>query len=122
MLLLITPAIAHTTNEGSYKYGYSDGFYGYDSCSIGGTDNCDFPDNNAAIKDCYIEARDLSIHETVTNSTACFDGYVDGRKHWCQSDLKDCGQFTLGGMFPGYLISGKNYINKPNSSIYPSGP
>jgi len=58
VLVLVGSAIvgtqqARATNEGSYKYGYATGFDDYDICSTAGTDNCDFPNNTAAVKDCY---------------------------------------------------------------------
>jgi hypothetical protein len=61
-------------------------------------------------------------HE-VTNSTACIDGYIQGWQHWCKSDLKDCGQFTMEGRLPGALISGHNlYHTAPCSNYIRLGP
>jgi hypothetical protein len=48
------------------------------------------------------------VNHEITNSTACIDGYIQGWQHWCKSDLKDCGQFTMEGRLPGALISGHN--------------
>jgi hypothetical protein len=48
------------------------------------------------------------VNHEVTNSTACIEGYIQGWQHWCKSDLKDCGQFTMDGRLPGALISGHN--------------
>ena len=54
LLLLVTPAIAHATNEGSYKFGFSVGFSGYNHCFDNGADalDCSPPDNDASLQVC----------------------------------------------------------------------
>ena len=41
---------------------------------------------------------------TVTNQTACTDGYINGWKHWCRSDTKTCAWMTTGDILPGHLL------------------
>jgi len=76
LLLLVTPAIAPSTNEGSYKFRFSVGF---NDCFDNDALDCGPPNNGAPLRVC-------NVNNPVTNSTAC-------RK----SDLKDCGQFTMEG-------------------------
>ena len=106
LLLLVTPAIAHATNEGSYKFGFSVGFSDYNHCFDNDADalDCSPPDNDAPLQVCV----NNPVNHEVTNSTACIDGYVQGWQHWCKSDAKDCVDFMLSGRFPGALIYGKN--------------
>jgi hypothetical protein len=99
LLLLVTPAIAHATNEGSYRFGYSAGYDDYHNCFIG---DCSPPSNDEALGICIVG------NQAVTNSTACLDGYIQGWQHWCKSDTKDCVEYMLEGRLPGALISGHN--------------
>jgi hypothetical protein len=46
----------------------------------------------------------------VTNMTACLDGYMDGWKHWCKTDTKDCADYISNGIFPGSRINTTNSI------------
>jgi hypothetical protein len=64
-LLLVTPAIAHATNEGSYRFGYSAGYDDYHNCFIG---DCSPSSNDEALGKCVVG------NQAVTNSTACLDG------------------------------------------------
>jgi hypothetical protein len=66
--------------------------------------DCSPPDNDAPLQVCV----NNPVNHEVTNSTACIDGYTQGWQHWCSSDLKDCGQFTMEGRLPAALISGHN--------------
>ncbi|MGC1931023.1 MAG: hypothetical protein WA667_18795 [Candidatus Nitrosopolaris sp.] len=96
---------AYVTNEGSYKYGFKVGFSDYQCAS---TDfDCDSPYNDNAIHRCYIGANDTGWPTppyaqglVVTNVTACIDGYVNGWKHWCNTNAKDCAFWTTKGVFP----------------------
>jgi hypothetical protein len=54
---------------------------------------------------CKIKA---NIPWTVTNSTVCLHGYLDGWKKWCTSDT--CARWVIGGVFPGHLVSARDYM------------
>jgi hypothetical protein len=51
-----------------------------------------------AVTECYISGN-------VTNSTACTDGYVNGWKHWCTHNAKECSQVVVANVLPGSLIT-----------------
>jgi hypothetical protein len=58
--------------------------------------------------------------EKVTNSTACMDGYVNGFKHWCQQNAKDCVDIVTkcgnGGCAPSiYINENKTAIKEASS-------
>ena len=128
LLLLVTPAIADATNEGSYKFGFSVGFSDYNHCFDNDADalDCSPPDNDTPLQVCV----NNPVNHEVTNSTACIDGYVQGWQHWCKSDAKDCVDFMLSGHFPGALIYGKNvyrgtdgnYVKLPGIPTIPPRP
>jgi hypothetical protein len=128
LLLLVTPVIAHATNERSYKFGFSVGFSDYNHCFDNDADalDCSPPDSSNPLAICVGNPN----NQAVTNSTACIDGYVQGWQHWCKSDTKDCVDFMLSGHFPGGLIYGKNvyhgtdgnYIKLPGILHIPARP
>jgi hypothetical protein len=91
--------IAHATNEGSYRFGYSAGHDDYYNCFIG---DCSPPEPNEVGGICVVG------NQAVTNSTACVDGYVQGWQHWCKSDTKDCVEYMMEGRLPGAIISAHN--------------
>jgi hypothetical protein len=91
------PKAVYTTNEGSYKWGYSGAIDEYTGCQTS-PDDCAAPSGNGI---CAWQ---------ITNATACLDGYLNGWKHWCVSNAKTCADFTTYGMFPGKL--------KPASPTY----
>jgi hypothetical protein len=97
LLVMVTPAIAWATNEGSYRYGYSSTFNAY-KCVI--TDDCDMINSDPS--------NGCTHQNGVTNVTACSDGNVDGWKAWCKTDIKDCLGNVLNGYFPD-----KNHVLKP---------
>ena len=76
--------------------------------------DCSPPDNDAPLQVCV----NNPVNHEVTNSTACIDGYIQGWQHWCKSDLKDCGQFTMEGRLPGALISGHNIYHTADGNNY----
>jgi hypothetical protein len=93
LLLLVTPAIAHATNEGSYKFGFTVGFRDYNHCFDNDALDCSPPDNYAPLQVCVNNALDCSppdnyaplqvcvnnaVNHEVTNSTACIDGIYPG--------------------------------------------
>jgi hypothetical protein len=82
--------MAHADNESSYQWGYRDGFDDYSYAIKYGND---FPSSNIA---------DVckGVPEAVTNQTACTDGYVNGWKDWCMTDMKDCLEAVQSGDFP----------------------
>jgi hypothetical protein len=101
---LVGAQYAHATNESSYKYGYKDGYDTYNGCG-GDTADCDWPDNFAAVHDCERGAND----NNVTNSTACFDGFINGWKHWCNDvDPKTCAWFTTNDFIPAIQLNAYN--------------
>jgi hypothetical protein len=55
----------------------------------------------------------------VTNSTVCMDGYVNGWKHWCKENVKDCAQMTTVDLLPDSLITNNTTAVKESSSITP---
>jgi hypothetical protein len=114
LFLVMIPTAVWATNEGSYKFGFSVGFSDYNHCFDNDALVCSPPANDAPLEVCV---NNPVIHE-VTNSTACIDGYFQGWQHWCKSDLKDCGQFTMEGRLPGALISGHNLYHPPGGSNY----
>jgi hypothetical protein len=89
LLLLVTPVIAHATNERSYKFGFSVGFSDYNHCFDNDADalDCSPPDSSNPLAICVGNPN----NQAVTNSTACIDGYVQGWQ--CKSDTKDCVDF-----------------------------
>ena len=83
--------VAYGTNESSYQWGYKSGREGYE-CR-----NYDADCNNG-LGTCDIGAK-LSygivtppgvphLEGSVTNRTACLDGYVNGWKHWCNTTYR----------------------------------
>jgi hypothetical protein len=119
LLLLVTPAIAHATNEGSYIFGYSAGYDDYHNCFIGDSTrigDCSPPSNDEALGICVVG------NQAVTNSTACLDGYIQGWQHWCKSDTKDCVEYMLEGRLPGALISGHNLYHTADGNYIRLGP
>jgi hypothetical protein len=98
--------VAYGTNESSYKIGYNTAVDNYTNLITVNPDNtarCDTqdgcPQHDDAQKYC------LSIGSGVTNATACIDGYVNGWKHWCSTDLKMCANMVMGDTFPGSLVT-----------------
>lgn len=87
LLVLVTPTVAHATNESSYKYGFKSGFEGY-RCVI--TEGCDNQDPDAVNTLCPDQ----------TNSTACNDGYINGWKAYCKAYINDCLDEVQAGLFP----------------------
>ncbi len=58
----------------------------------------------------------------VTNTTACFDGYVNGFKHWCRANINTCVDVVTvcggppGGCAPSiYVNQNKTAIKKTSS-------
>jgi hypothetical protein len=73
---------AYGTTEGSYQSGFSQGKAGY-ACSNYQSD-CDNGLNNCS-----------PGYNGVTNQTSCLDGFVNGWKQWCNSDLTTCAKYVL---------------------------
>jgi hypothetical protein len=104
---VITPTLAYATNESSYLVGYQQATHQYPGCTIidpGGSEpGC--PDSDAAIYSCYKGETLFHTSETVTNVTACMDGYVNGFNHYCKEHVKDCAENTINGNIPTYGIN-----------------
>jgi hypothetical protein len=83
---------AYVTTEGSYQFGFSQGKAGY-ACSNYQSD-CDNGLNNCS-----------PGYNGVTNQTSCLDGFVNGWKQRCNSDLTTCAKYVLSDVFPGKLAS-----------------
>jgi hypothetical protein len=105
--------VTYGTNESSYQWGYKSGKEGYE-CS-----NYDADCNNG-LGACDIGAK-LSygivtppgvphLEGSVTNKTACLDGYVYGWKHWCNGDLSLCAKFVMSNVFPGVFANNQTII------------
>jgi hypothetical protein len=105
--------VAYGTNESSYQWGYKSGREGYE-CS-----NYDADCDNG-LGTCDIGAK-LSygivtppgvphLEGSVTNRTACLDGYVNGWKHWCNDDLSLCAKFVMSNVFPGVFANNQTYV------------
>src|SRR5215831_12488432 len=97
-LLLLTPALTWATNESSYKLGY-------DSASIIFT--CISHDDKVPSESACDRQTPYSFNQydtcgyrysppshedilTLSNMTACTDGYADGFTHWCVKNLALC--------------------------------
>jgi hypothetical protein len=52
----------------------------------------------------YIASANSSSY-WVTNQTACDDGFVNGWKHWCNTDLLLSANYVLSNVFPGQLAN-----------------
>src|SRR5215467_538227 len=98
------------TNEGSYQYGYKEGRSGY-QCSNFNAD-CDNGLGNCDVGDKIFYSNGVPhIDATVTNKTACLNGYVDGWKQWCNTDLSLFAKFFLSNVFPGALADNESSVN-----------
>jgi hypothetical protein len=68
----------------------------------------------------YKLGRKLEVRQLrIANQTACVDGYVNGWKHWCMTDMKDCAKYMTMEAFPGKLIRYDQVVNngtKTNST------
>jgi hypothetical protein len=85
-LLVIAPTLAYATNEGSYKLGYNTAFNAY-KCVY--TDDCDMVGSQSPVYDlCALGVHSTIEKPTVTNTTACSDGYVNGWKAWCSFECR----------------------------------
>lgn len=69
LLVAITPAVAHATNESSYRYGFKQGEVIYHICITDFGDKC-------------LDGTQVCLGH-VDNQTACIDGYVNGWDHVC---------------------------------------
>jgi len=105
--------VAYGTNESSYQWGYKSGREGYE-CS-----NYDADCDNG-LGTCDIGAK-LSygivtppgvphLEGSVTNKTACLDGFVNGWKHWCNDDLSLCAKFVMSNVFPGVFANNQTSV------------
>src|SRR5215470_322617 len=87
--VMITPTVVNSikaTDESSYLYGYKNGRQGY-QCSNFQAD-CD-----NGLSSCDVTIYSLKSTPQLTNKTACLNGYVDGWKQWCNTDLSLCAKF-----------------------------
>jgi hypothetical protein len=91
--------VAYGTNESSYQYGFRDAVVMYSNCAIreevGG--NCIEYGIALPMSQCHVATYHIPVQGIVTNSTACVDGYIDGWKHWCNSDAKTCASYATAG-------------------------
>jgi hypothetical protein len=93
--LALTAQTAFATNESSYEYGYKEAFNNY-KCFI--TNKCEQPEDNSANSGVdYICDNLPALNKaagfssvTITNITACDDGYINGWKDWCKTDAFNC--------------------------------
>jgi hypothetical protein len=77
------PKVNATTNEHDYKAGFDVAVAQY-SCK----GDCQNPTDIDAVAACGI-GKPLGWY-TITNSTACEDGYLNGWKHWCKTNAQAC--------------------------------
>jgi hypothetical protein len=103
----LTEPAATTTNEHAatpYDSGYSHG------CSDAKISN---------LSERYIN----QPGKGTTSNYTCTDGYIDGWKHWCMTNTKDCASATTSEIFPGYIVNDKVleelFIN--HWACYPNG-
>jgi hypothetical protein len=104
--LVLTAQTAFATNESSYQWGYKGGFGSY-HCFISGPPKhedrqCQRPGGEDFI--CYslpllLNGTGYST-VTISNQTACHDGYVNGWKDWCKSDVANCSMLETFGVYP----------------------
>jgi hypothetical protein len=99
-----------TTNEHDYKNGFRTAIedYGCTTPAMANQSGCDTPTSDRAVVICTAAAENWKYEWGVTNKTACEVGYIDGWKHWCMTDTKDCAKDTTAGIFPGKLIFRKS--------------
>jgi hypothetical protein len=90
--------VAYGTNESSYQYGFSMAGFARGS----GCDDTDGDCEPSAVTNCNTTAA-----SNVTDQTACVDGFVNGWRSHCMSDLKLCAIQVLAGIFPGSVEDGK---------------
>jgi len=95
---------AFANNESSYEYGFKLGRSGY-QCSNFQAD-CD-----NGLSSCDVTIYSLKSTPQLTNKTACLNGYVDGWKQWCNTDLSLCAKFFLSNVFPGALADNESSVN-----------
>jgi hypothetical protein len=133
--LAVGPTLSYATNEGSYKYGFNNAVSDYETCYQGwtGTEGCNIG-SDEPISECYVGAGPGNV----TNSTACFDGYMNGWKHWCRENAKDCVGLTTADIFPGslssdnktgltglktlsYIVGTWNFVNETRNGLLTSG-
>ena len=120
-LVLTSAQTAFATNEGSYQEGYHQAisFYGPYCAGDPNADGPGCPANDAAISACYKGTVD-DKYGTVTNSTACMDGYMNGWKHWCKGNVKDCADMATWNEQPTWGINrNKTAIQNATSSVIP---
>jgi hypothetical protein len=102
MPLSIASVKVRATNDSSYQYGYQEGKSGYQCSNF-----------NA---DCYngLGTCDISKYDNapqLTNKTSCLEGFVNGWKIWCNSDLSLCAKFFLSNVFPGALADNESSVD-----------
>jgi hypothetical protein len=115
----LAPILSYASNEGSYKYGFNSAVSDYETCYQGwmGTEGCSIG-SDQPISECYVGAGSGNV----TNSTACTDGYMNGWKHWCNHNAKDCAELTTSDLFPGSLLSdNKTALANAKSLSYIAG-
>jgi hypothetical protein len=117
-LLISAPTLAKATNESSYKYGFNNAVSDYESCYQGlSAGDCNVSSSDP-LSQCYVGAGSGNV----TNSTACTDGYMNGWKHWCNHNAKDCAELTTSDLFPGSLLSdNKTALANAKSLSYIAG-
>ncbi|MGA9150521.1 MAG: hypothetical protein WBZ36_08080 [Candidatus Nitrosopolaris sp.] len=67
--------LAHATNETSYKFGFQQGKIQYSQCTYRGDEDEDCQDRSSSCTGTWNNAT-----RTVTNVTACVDGFVNDWK------------------------------------------
>lgn len=107
--MVTTPQAARATNKSSYKHGFNNAVEDYSTCqgSHANDEGCGYGDYEPPYS---VGAVASCSNSTMTaNATiACEDGYINGGKHWCMTDTKDCASLTTSGNFPGQLINRKS--------------
>jgi len=98
LLIIANTANAFTNNQSSYKFGFDAGFGSY---QLGVTNHGEDgpPDSDTINADCISMAHLAHI----INSTACFDGFLDGWTHWCGMHERDCAVNAVPKPNPNYI-------------------
>jgi hypothetical protein len=84
--LMAGTQLAYATNESSYKIGFNGAVTLYHCFAHRPTaqdEDCGMVSNSSPSYECWSD-------KSMTNTTACNDGYIAGFVHWCTSDENGC--------------------------------
>jgi hypothetical protein len=103
--------VAYGTNEGSYQWGYKSGREGYECGNYDADCDNGLGDIGAKLSYGIVTPPGVPhLEGSVTNRTACLDGYLNGWKNWCNDDLSLCAKFVVSNVFPGVFANNQTYV------------